>query len=192
MLKSSNISVGLVGCGRNSDNHLRAYALTPGIQLVAVCDLEEMKAKEKAWKFGAERVYTSYEAMLDLDLDLVDIVTPTPTHSDLAVRALESGYNVLVEKPMALTSRECLDMIAAARRSGKTLCVCHNKRFYDAIVKTKSAIEQEHLRVSRMRVAHYFIYGHMRPDWILTEGSGGFCGRRWCTIPTCSSTSLAG
>jgi predicted dehydrogenase len=135
--------------------------------------LEEKKAEEKARKFGAERVYTSYESMLTLDLDLVDIVTPTPTHADLAVRALESGHNVLVEKPMALTSQECLDMITAARRSGKTLCICHNKRFYDAVVKTKRAIEQERLMASRMRVAHYFIYEHLRPDWILTEETGG-------------------
>jgi len=173
MLGLPTIRVGLVGCGRNSENHLRAYALTPGVRLVAVCDLEKAKAEEKARKFGAERVYTSYEAMLALDLDFVDIVTPTPTHSSLAVRALESGHNVLVEKPMALTSRECFDMITAARRSGQTLCVVHNKLFYDAIVKTKHTIEQEHLKVSRMRVAHYFIFGYMRPNWILTEESGG-------------------
>jgi predicted dehydrogenase len=124
-LKSPIIRVGLVGCGRNSKNHLRAYILTPEVRIVAVCDLEETKARERAWEFGVEHVYTDYEAMLDLDLDLVDIVTPTSTHSDLAMRALESGHNVLVEKPMALTSRECLNMINAARRNNMTLCVCH-------------------------------------------------------------------
>ena len=167
------IRVGFVGCGRNSDNHLRAYALSQKAKLVAVCDLEAAKAEEKARKFGVERVFTNYEAMLALDLDLIDIVTPTPTHSDLAVRALESGHNVMVEKPMALTSKECLDMMSAARQNGQTLCVAHNKRFYDAIVKTKHVVERERLKTSRMRVVHFFIYGYARPNWILTEKSGG-------------------
>jgi predicted dehydrogenase len=101
VLKSPTINVGLVGCGRNSRNHLWAYALTSGVRIVAICDLEETKAQERAREFGVKRVYTNYDAMLNLDLDLVDVVTPTPTHSDLALRALESGHNVLVEKPMA-------------------------------------------------------------------------------------------
>ena len=167
------IRVGLVGCGRNSENHLRVYARTPGVRLVAVYDLETARAEERRRRFGVERVSETYDALLGLDLDLIDIVTPTPTHADLAVRALESGHNVLVEKPMALTSLECLDMMGASRRSGRTLCVAHNKKFYDAILRTKTVVEREALRVSRMRVTHFFIFGDTRPEWILTEESGG-------------------
>jgi predicted dehydrogenase len=111
--------------------------------------------------------------MLKLDLDLVDIVTPTPTHAPLAIRALESGHNVLVEKPMSLSSRECDDMISASRRSGYSLCVNHNKRFYNSVMETKRMIEEEKLTVSRMHFAHFFVYGDERPDWILSEESGG-------------------
>ncbi len=59
--------------------------------------------------------------MLDLDLDLVDIVTPTSTHAKLAELALESGRNVLVEQPMVLNSEECQLMMDAAKKSGRTL-----------------------------------------------------------------------
>src|SRR5258708_2578254 len=96
-----------------------------------------------ARRFGAERAYKSLDAMLKLDMDLVDIVTPAQTHALLAVQALESGHNVLVEKPMALSSRECSEMISAAKRSGKALCVNHNKRFYASVMQTKHLIEEE-------------------------------------------------
>jgi predicted dehydrogenase len=167
------VSVGVVGCGRNSDNHLRVYAHTPNVRLVSVCDAVEANAKEKANKYGAERTFTNSDAMMKLDLDLVDVITPTPTHRSLVINALESGHDVLVEKPMALTLQECQDMITASRRSGRSLSVCHNKRFYESVVQTKHAIQDEKLTVSRMRFAHFFVFGYMRPSWILTEESGG-------------------
>ena len=165
--------MGLVGCGRNSDNHLRVYSNTKGVRLTAVCDTDSARAEEKARKYGVEQVFTDFDSMLDLDLDLVDIVTPTPTHVELSVLALESGQNVLVEKPMALSSKECIRMIDAANKSERTLCVMHNKRFHDCIMRTKAAIDRERLKVSRMRVSHFFAYRHAGPTWPTTEESGG-------------------
>ncbi len=173
LLDLREITVGVVGCGRNSENHLRVYARTPGVRLVAVCDLVEANAERIARRFGADQAFTSLEAMLKLDLDLVDIVTPTPTHAPLAIRALESGHNVLVEKPMALSSRECAEMISASRRSGHSLCVVHNKLFYESVMETKRVIDEEKLNVSRIHFAHFFVYGDKRPEWVLTEESGG-------------------
>ena len=168
-----SINVGVVGCGRNSENHLRVYARTPGVRLAAVCDIEEARAELMGRKFGADRICTSMDSMIKLGLDLIDIVTPTPTHAPLTIQALESGHNVLVEKPMSLSSHECMEMISAARKSGYSLCVSHNKRFYESVMQAKQAIEEEQLTVSRMRVTHFFIFGGIRPNWILTEQSGG-------------------
>ena len=165
--------VALVGCGRNSDTHLRVYAQNPEVDLVAVCDIEKGLAESKAKKFGADSFYTSCEELLSLDLDLIDIVTPTTTHADLAIKALEKGHNVLVEKPMAISSRECDSMIGSARRSGRSLTVMHNKRFYNSVIQTKEMLERENLKPSRMRVAHFFIFGEVAGDWILNETSGG-------------------
>jgi UDP-N-acetylglucosamine 3-dehydrogenase len=133
-----SLTVGLVGCGVNSDNHLRVYSKTRGMRLVAVCDRELSKARAKARDYGADFAFSDYDSLLGLDLDLVDIVTSTPTHAELSCMALETGHNVLVEKPMALTSRECEVMIGAARRSGRTLCVGHNKLFFNAVIEARS------------------------------------------------------
>jgi predicted dehydrogenase len=150
------LSVGIVGCGWSSEKHLNVYAQTKGVKLVAVCDLNLTKAEEKAQKYAIPHAFKKFDSMLKLDLDLIDIITPCKTHSELAIRALESRHNVLVEKPMALSSRECLLMIAAAKKSGKTLCVVHNKRFFDSIVKIKTCLNRENLEVSRMRIAQFF------------------------------------
>ncbi|MDA4126249.1 MAG: Gfo/Idh/MocA family oxidoreductase [Thaumarchaeota archaeon] len=169
----SEIKVGVVGCGRNSENHLRVYAQTPGVKLVALCDKVEGRAKLMARRFGAEEVHVSADALLKLDLDLVDIVTEAHSHPTLAIQALESGHNVLVEKPMSLSSKDCQEMISASRRSGRLLCVNHNKRFYASVMEAKRSIVQERLRVSRAHLTDFFIYSDMRPEWTLTDQEGG-------------------
>ncbi len=167
------IRVGLVGCGLNSENHLRAFSHIKGAQVVAVCDRDLSKAKEKASRYGVKQVFGDFEAMLKKDLDLVDVVTPTSTHAPLSLLALEAGIDTLVEKPMALTSKECLAMIGAAEKSSRTLCVVHNKLFFDSVGQIKKMIRDDQLSVSRMRISHYFANSPFLERWRLDEKSGG-------------------
>ena len=166
--------VGLVGCGLNSENHLMAFSNIKGARTVAVCDTNLARAKEKASRYGIKQVFTDFDSMLKLDLDLVDIVTPTPSHAPLSQLALEAGIDTLVEKPMATSSKECLDMIRAAKKSGRTLSVVHNKLFFDSVSKTKKTIEDERLSVSRMRFSQYAKHMRGTPDsWKTYEKYGG-------------------
>jgi predicted dehydrogenase len=169
------LKVGVVGCGLSSDYHVRAYLRSPNVRLVAVYDSDLKRASEKARKYSINQVPADYQSMLRLGLDLIDIVTPTNTHSELATLALESGHNVLIEKPMATGSTECQKMIDAARKNGRALCVTHNKRFYSAIRASRSAVEKEELTPSRVSITHFYptLYPELRPSWILTEQSGG-------------------
>ncbi len=167
------LNVGVVGCGLNSENHLRVYSKTKGVRLVAVCDTTLAKAQERARKFGAQFALSDYDSMLRLDLDLVDVVTPTSTHAPLTIQALEAGHNVLVEKPMALSSKDASTMIAAARKSGRTLCVNHNKLFFRSVISAKKAVEEGSLTVSQMRISHHFAYKRVLQGWRLNDESGG-------------------
>jgi len=132
---------------------MQAYLNLSNVHLVAVYDTDFRRASEKARKYSINQIPNDYHSMLRLGLDLIDIVTPTQTHSELAILALESGHNVLVEKPMAVDSKECQKMIDAARKSGRALCVTHNKRFYSAIRAARSALKKEELAASRRRIA---------------------------------------
>lgn len=174
-LTLGKLKVGVVGCGLSSEYHVRAYVRAPNVRLVALYDADIRRASEKAKKYSIKQVPTDYQSVLRLGLDLIDIVTPTNTHSELAILALESGHNVLVEKPMATGSTECQRMIDTARKSGRALCVTHNKRFYSAIRATRSTAGKEKLTPSRVSITHFYptLHPEIRPSWILTEQSGG-------------------
>jgi predicted dehydrogenase/nucleoside-diphosphate-sugar epimerase len=126
MTPSPEIRVALLGAGYISSWHADAVRSIPGLKLVAVCDRSEPAARKLASSYGIDW-------FSDLDLliasgrcDAVHILTPPPLHRDLAVRCLDGGLHVLVEKPVTLSVADLDVIAAAAARSGKALGVCHN------------------------------------------------------------------
>ncbi len=124
------IHVGFCGCGNIvRGNHLPAIQARPErFKVVGFYDLLPDKAKELA---GPQyEAYTSYDALLDdARVQLIVIATkPLDTHYPAAQRALEAGKHVLLEKPMAQTSKECDDLIACAKANERILTVHHNRR----------------------------------------------------------------
>ncbi|WP_349897748.1 Gfo/Idh/MocA family protein [Parafrigoribacterium soli] len=79
--------------------------------------------------------------LADPDVDIVSICTPTPTHADLAIRCLEAGRNVLLEKPIALTVEDALAIREAASRSSGMLMVAHVVRFFDGYRAIREQVE---------------------------------------------------
>ncbi|PWL48416.1 MAG: gfo/Idh/MocA family oxidoreductase [Clostridiales bacterium] len=129
------IRVGIIGLGGISHVHRKSYRRLmeegAAISLEAFCDL----LPERTVDLGG-RAYTEIETFLREErgrLDMVDICLPTYLHAETAVRALESGFHVLVEKPMALNHADALRMCRAAERSGKTLMVAQCLRFSQEI-----------------------------------------------------------
>src|SRR5690554_4932115 len=101
------IGVGLIGAGSISELHLDACQNNPEVDLVAVCDLNEDRARAKAQKYGAKRVYTDYRELLQQpNIDAVIICTWNNTHAEISIAALEAGKHVFVEKPMSKTVAE--------------------------------------------------------------------------------------
>ena len=121
--------VGLVGWGSIGNVHGHAYKAMPDVKVVAVADVEPER-RAKAAEFLDATPYASAEDLINnADVDMVDICLPTFLHSKYAVQALDKGRHVLSEKPMALNLEQCDAMIAAEKRSGKTLMVAHCVRF---------------------------------------------------------------
>ena len=100
----SKIKVGFIGVGRIADLHRAGYVNNLEAELYAVCGPipEPTLARKREW--GAEKHYTDYREMLaDPDLDAVEILSPTDLHEEMAVKALEAGKHVALQKPMANT-----------------------------------------------------------------------------------------
>ena len=114
------LKVGVVGCGfiakkRHIPSFLR---LKKNVYLSAVCDLNQELAKGASKQFGIPHVYSDLSDMLSKEhLDIVDVCTPPKVHAPVALEAMESGCNVLLEKPMAPSLKDCDRMIEAARQN---------------------------------------------------------------------------
>ncbi|TWI55899.1 Gfo/Idh/MocA family protein [Halalkalibacter nanhaiisediminis] len=126
----SKIKMGIIGAGGIAqDRHIPAYLqLTDSVTLEAVCDMNMETAHAVALKFGINKVYAEYKELLS-EVDAVTICTPNKFHAEITIAALNAGVHVFCEKPMALNTKECEEMIEAAEQSGKVLAIGYHYRF---------------------------------------------------------------
>jgi len=115
---ADKVKWGIIGTGVIAPNHASAIVESPYAELVAVCDVDEAKAKAFADKFGGAAVYTDYVEMLEkAGIEAVSICTPSGMHWEMTIAAAERGVHVLCEKPMAITLPQMDAMVAAVERS---------------------------------------------------------------------------
>jgi len=139
----NKILFGILGCGQNAvQTHIPALLKNKKVHIVAVCDLNEKQAMKVAQKYKIAHYFGDIDDMLKLkDLDVVDICTPPQTHGNLAMRAIDAGHHVIVEKPMALSSEECDELIRKAKSKGVKICVIHNTLFTTALQRAKKLVD---------------------------------------------------
>ena len=116
----SRTKLALIGCGGMSKSHMRRFdALRDRVELVAAVDVLQGRAESVREFVPGVKVATDYRDVLD-DVDAALIVLPHHLHHPVAKACLEAGKHVLLEKPMAISEAECLDLIVA---SEKRLCL---------------------------------------------------------------------
>jgi predicted dehydrogenase len=122
----------VVGTGYLGRFHAQKYAAIERSQLIAVADVNAESAQRVAMECATQAA-TDYRQLLG-KVDAVSVVTPTPSHREIAGAFLESGAHVLVEKPITTTVDEASELIALAERCGRVLQVGHLERFNSAIL----------------------------------------------------------
>lgn len=127
------VRIGIIGCGGIANGkHLPSLSKLSNVEIVGFCDIVEERAQEAAKKYGVEgaKVYTDYKELLkDTSIEVVHVLTPNREHSFITVDALDSGKHVMCEKPMAKTSKEAQEMLAAALRNDKKLTIGYQNRY---------------------------------------------------------------
>ncbi len=120
----------VVGCGFFAENHLNAWASMSDVELVAVCDIDAVKAEGAARRFGAGRHYTDAATMLrEVKPDFVDIATTVASHRMLVELAAAERIPAIVQKPFGPTMADCEAMVGACARARVPLMVHENFRF---------------------------------------------------------------
>jgi predicted dehydrogenase/nucleoside-diphosphate-sugar epimerase len=122
---SRTFNVGLVGAGYVSEFHVRALQRLPQVRIVGITDRLESRAREISERFGL-RAFSSLTAMGATGLDVVHVLTPPSSHTEVALEALDLGCHVLVEKPLATTVEDCDRLVAASAARGRRVCVNHS------------------------------------------------------------------
>ena len=136
------LRVGFVGAGAISQYHLVGWSEMPDAKVVAICDIDEAKARAKAQAFDIPNVYTDFRTMLAREqLDAVDIVTPVGTHAELTRIAVDAGLHVSCQKPLTPTVREAEELIAYVGDRVRFM-VHENYRFRPHYVQVRQWLDQ--------------------------------------------------
>lgn len=133
------LKVGVLGAGHLGKIHLRLLKQSEKYELVGFYDPSAEMAEKVAQEFGY-RSFPSVEALIEA-VDVVDIVTPTLSHYDCAVKSIQAGKHVFLEKPISNTVEEAEDIIKLAREKGVKGQVGHVERFNPAFTAVKNKIE---------------------------------------------------
>ena len=135
--------IGLIGAGHISLMHIKAFKNNSDCEIVAIADLNLDLAKKRAEEFDIENAYADYKEILnDKTIDAVSIVTPTFTHKNIVIEALEAGKDVLCEKPPALNADEVRACEEAAKKADKLLMFAMVCRFRSQTQYLKKYIAQ--------------------------------------------------
>jgi len=127
--------VGVIGIGSMGKNHLRVYS-EMNQEIVGISDINIERGNFLAEKYNT-KFFRDYRELLKKDLDAVSIAVPTTLHKKVALDCMEKGINILIEKPIADTLRNALEIKAKAEKEDLKVMVGHIERFNPAIEKIK-------------------------------------------------------
>ncbi|MBN2469278.1 MAG: Gfo/Idh/MocA family oxidoreductase [Anaerolineae bacterium] len=172
------LRLALIGAGQRGIDVYGRYALEhdPGVEFVAVAEPVAARRARFAGQHDLppEAQFSSWEALLDgpRRADAVIVATQDTQHIAPALAALEAGYDVLLEKPMATTLADCVALVQAADRAGRLLQICHVLRYTDFFTRVHDLVQEGRLgtvvtyqhreNVAYYHMAHSFVRGNWR------------------------------
>lgn len=135
------VKVGMIGAGGISRSHLPGWQALDAEIGVEVRVYSDQGAAQLVAEVGFGSECATLEELLDW-CDIVDIVTPTYTHAELATRALNAGKDVICEKPMALGEADAAALVTLAEQSGRKLFPAHVVRYFPQYVAARRAVQE--------------------------------------------------
>jgi UDP-N-acetyl-2-amino-2-deoxyglucuronate dehydrogenase len=137
-MNKKNIRIGFVGCGRIFSKHADAIKNIPEMELFALCDENAAALAAAKQTFPEAITYTSFTELLsNQTISVIVIATPSGLHAEMACLALQAGKDVILEKPIALTTEQAQKIIAAEQSTNHRVCVVLQNRFNKAVQLVK-------------------------------------------------------
>ena len=152
----SPLRVAVIGCGAMGEIHAACLAGIDGVLLHAFCDVDLDRAGALSAKFAGSYATADHERVLkDGAVDAVYVCTHHDTHSMLAIRAAEEHKHVMMEKPLALTLRECREVGDAVERHGILFMTGFKMRYYPSVARARAFIPSPLVTIAQMMDARW-------------------------------------
>ncbi|MHB8994794.1 MAG: Gfo/Idh/MocA family protein [Armatimonadota bacterium] len=123
------VKLGVLGAGRGA-GLARSMKFAPGVELAALCDENEERLAAAVASTGITNTFTTYEALLDSDVDAIVVASPMPLHVEHAVKALKGGKHVLSEVTAATTMDQCWELLETVRTTGLKYMLAENYNWF--------------------------------------------------------------
>ena len=131
----------IIGCGAIFPMHAVSIQTLDDVQIAAVCDIKEDRAKKRAEEYNC-KAYTDYKKMIEIEKpDTVHVCLPHWLHAPVSIYAMEHGADVICEKPMALDEKQASDMLECAKKTNAKLSVIFQNRYNDVSAALKNEMD---------------------------------------------------
>lgn len=159
------LNVAVAGCGSWGPNLVRNFSLLRRVNLHSVCDTDRSRLSLLKKQYDHISVTEDYlEILNNPEVDAIVIATPASTHYRLAMDSLKHDKHVLVEKPLALSTKECVQLVECAESRNKVLMVGHTFLFNSAVNKLKEYIVNKEIGEVFYIFAERLNLGQIRRD----------------------------
>ena len=172
------IRVGFIGCGQVTEQfHLPALRAIRGVEVTALADPDKERLQMVASQLGDPGCHAHPDALLnDSSIDVVAVCTPTPFHAEYALKAIDAGKHVFIEKPPALKLEDCTRLVEAAGSAKGFVTVGFNLRHHHLVLRARKIIRSG--RLGRILLIRSVACGNWKArgpvaDWRKQTASGG-------------------
>jgi predicted dehydrogenase len=143
MSVKTSYNVAVIGAGAIGVNHIESFQQHPAAKVVALAEVSPERGKEAADKFNIPELVTDYKTLLARDdVDVISIALPNYLHAPVGLEALQSGKNVMIDKPIATNAGDAAQLVEEAQKRGVLLMVGQNQRMTPTVQTAKQMIER--------------------------------------------------
>ena len=135
------IGFGVVGLGMGK-HHCKAIDAAPNAKLIAVCDVDEERLERMTQQYGCKGYRLYAEMLVDPEIQVVNIATPSGMHAEMGIQAADAGKHVIVEKPADIAPQRVDSLIEAGRRNKVKMAGIFQSRFEPLNIRIREAIQQ--------------------------------------------------
>ncbi|HKS29017.1 MAG TPA: Gfo/Idh/MocA family oxidoreductase [Pyrinomonadaceae bacterium] len=176
------VGIGIIGTGFARSTQIPGFRACEGARVVAIASGRKQNAERVAREFGIEFATNDWREVVEReDVDLISIVTPTNTHREMTLAALDAGKAVLCEKPTAIDAEEAAEMLSRSQKTGLLALIDHELRFLPARRRMREMIHSG--EIGRVHHAKYCFRAESRVNperpwnwWSDASQGGGVLG----------------